>query len=307
MTESNDPQSSVSVVVVSDYEDGENKLWKTEELILTALANQDFQEPFEVLLVESEQFRHSVPQRLYDILPSLKIAFLEETQSAKLKDYGARISSGALVAVLEADCIPCSTWLRVLVEALRNHPEVSVASGRTTYGDHSTYKRALSLLDRGFDDFGRSSLTPYISNNGALYRRQVLEQFPYCEAITPFLSSRLRNQAMREAGYQFFFEPQAVMQHAIGGWDFVRDFRRNTGYSDMMSLSHRISYGEVIRLLMRRLRGEWHDCKRLGKQYLQWYDWPFVFVMLVASRFLEIPGMLDAIQKQEQIPKSAYR
>jgi len=65
------------------------------------------------------------------------------------------------------------------------------------------WRRCLSLVDRAFDDFRRARLTPHVSNNGALYRRHVLERFPYPEAATPFLSSRLRNRAMYEAGHHF--------------------------------------------------------------------------------------------------------
>lgn len=305
----NDPmasQPSISVVVVSDYEESRLKTWKEERSILEGLARQDIEEPIEVFLVENIKASESVPDSILGAFPNLKILFSKESESARLKDYGVSKTTGEYVAILEADCIPCREWLRVLADVLRNRPDISVVSGRTTYGQDNIFKRCLSLIDRGFDDLGAPGLTSQISNNGALYRRSVLEKIPYPDAATPFLSSRLRNQSIRHAGYLFFFEPRAVMQHAIGGWDFVRDFRRNTGYADMMS-NKKIQRSEVPKLLFWRLKREASDCMRLGFRYLRWYDWPLTIVLLLLARALEVPGMFDAIYGRGRIPGSSYR
>jgi hypothetical protein len=130
-----------------------------------------------------------------------------------------------------------------LVDVLRQRPDVSAVSGRTNYGNETAYRRALSLVDRSFDDLGGPGVAGSVSNNGALYRRSLLVRFPYPPAVTPFTSARLRAEAMRQAGHVFFFEPAAVTRHAIGGWDFIRDFRRHTGYSDICSVTRREGYG----------------------------------------------------------------
>lgn len=297
---------AISLVVVSDYEEGSLKTWKVERELLEALVNQDIEEPVEVCLVENKMFQASVPEDILRAYPNLKIFFSEELESAKLKDYGVSKTSGEYVAVLEADCVPCREWLRLLVAVLRERPDISVVSGRTSYGDDNAFKRSLSLIDRGFDDLGAAGITTFASNNGALYRHALLEQFTYPQSITPFLSSRLRKQVMRQSGHVFFFEPRAVMQHAIGGWDFVRDFRRNTGYADMMC-HNKTSLTEIPKLLCARLRSEFSDCMRLGARYLRWYDWPLVLFFLLLARILEIPGMLDAVSRRARIPQSSYR
>ncbi|MEM7348010.1 MAG: glycosyltransferase family A protein [Chloroflexota bacterium] len=297
----------VSVVIVSDYEASAVKSWKVEERMLKAFAAQTFDEPFEVLLIDNEQYQENVPTHLYDIIPNLKIVFSNETQSAHLKDYGVKLSSGALVAVLEADAPPCEKWLQTLVEALRLNPNVAVTTGRTSYGNENTYKRVLNLLDRSFDDLGKPGITPYISNNGAVYRREILEQFPYPDAATPFLSSRLRNWVIREAGHKFYFHPDAVTFHEIGGWGFIVDVRRNMGYSDMNTFANEISYSAIPGLMKRRIKKELSYCKRLGKQYLRQWDWPLFIILAPIIPFLEVPGMLDAIHKKKEIPNTAYR
>ena len=296
----------ISVVVVSDYEAESEKTWKDEVQILHFLAKQDLKEAFEVILVENDSAKGSVPDELRKIYPHLRIVFSNESQSAKLKDDGVRQAKADYVAVLEADCLPNPEWLSSLYSALQQNKDFSVASGRTTYGDGTMYQRCLSLLDRSFDNPGHPGETIHISNNGALYRRLILEKFPYPEAVSPFQSSRLRIKNLREAGHRFYFEPKAVMRHAIGGIHFIRDFRRNTGYADMMEHSPK-KYSEIPRLLWKRFNNEYSDSLRLGPQYLKWHDCPLLISLSLLVPFLGIPGMFDAINERDNIPYSSYR
>lgn len=297
---------TVSVVIVSDFEDNPQRLWRTERSLLEALARQDFREPFEVILVESERYRDEIPRDLPMICPRFRIVYSAETQSAKLKDVGVSWATAELVAVLDADCLPNEAWLRVLVTVLRERTDVSAVSGRTHYGEETSYRRALSLVDRSFDDLGRPGLTPRVSTNAALYRHSLLTRFPYPESATPFGSAILRMQAMARAGdVRFFFEPAAVVRHAIGGWDFIRDFRRHIGYVDMMSDPAR-RLRSIPRLLWWRFSLHGRDCLRLGRSYLRWYDWPLAVAILAATPFLQVPGMLDAWRERDAIPRTSF-
>jgi hypothetical protein len=96
------------------------------------------------------------------------------------------------------------------------------------------------------------------------------------------------------------------MRHAIGGFDFIRDFRRNTGFADMKRRERR-GRRHIPRLLLHRLGSEFSLCMRLGTAYLRWYDWPLVIVLLALARCLEVPGMLDALRGADEIPESSYR
>jgi hypothetical protein len=298
--------AAISVIVVSDFEDRLERSWRNERRILDGLARQDIREPFEVLLVENGRHRSAVPPDLVDICPRSRIVFSPATQSAPLKDFGVIQAEAELVAVFEADCVPDPSWLRVLVGVLREREDLWAASGRTIYGNESMLRRVLSLLDRAFDDLGRPGVTGSVSNNAALYRRSLLQKFPYPPAVTPFTAARLRTDAMREAGHVFFFEPAAVVRHAIGGWDFIRDVRRHIGYSDMFCHPRR-GLSSIPSLLWRRRRREFGDCLRVGSTYLRWYDWPLAAALMVVLPALELFGMLDALRGRPSIPRTSYR
>lgn len=299
-------EANISIVVVSDYEGKKVKTWKDEKKILSALAEQDFNGNYPVYLVENEMAKDSVPNELYEIYPDLKIIFSPEIQSSKLKDIGVQHTTSEYVAVFEADCQPNIIWLRVLYNILNNNPNISVVSGRTGYGENTMYKRVLTVLDRSFDHLGKADVTTHISNNGALYRRNILEKYPYPDILSPFLSSRMRTHSMLQDGIQFYFDPQAFMHHAIGGISFIYDFRRNTGFADMMKQSD-IRYSKIPYLLWKRSKREVHDCLRVGSKYLKWYDWPFLLFFILLAPSLQIPGMIEAVQGKKAPSNTAYR
>lgn len=296
----------LSVIVVSDYGDPAERSWADERNILQALAAQDIRQPFEVLLVENESMRDKVPSDLSGIVPDLKMVFFNSDRSSALMNQAIRHTSGKLVALMEADCIPDPGWLRKLVVTLNNYPEISVVSGRTTYGNNTMIERCLSLLHRGFSDLGYSGLTKHISNNGALYRREVLERFPYPETITPFLSSWRRKNRIKKDGHLLFFERSAGMIHALEGWRFIVDLHRNRGYAAMM-IDSQTAYSKIPWLLIKSLLTECSSLYRLGKKYLHYYDLLPALALMVILPFLEIPGMLDAIKGRDHIPGTVYR
>jgi hypothetical protein len=298
----------ITVVVVSDFEASDDKTWKDELSMAAALAAQDIVVPFDVVMVESETHRDAtLPEALFAALPELKILYGPSERSADLKDHGVAQVETEWVAVLEADATPEPDWLRRLYDAALAHPEYDVICGRTYYGEETSWRRALNLLDRSFDDQGVDAPSAHISNNGALYRTSVLKAFPYPDAATPFLSSRLRNEKMLAAGHRTFMVREARMRHAIGDIRFVWDVRRHTGYSDMGSLVKRPGLSRVPILTFWRMRHDLRNAKRVGGRYLRAGDWPLYAGLFVVARVPETWGMVESSIGQHRFKGSAYR
>lgn len=299
-------ENLLSVVMVSDFEAGEEKTWQDEIALVRALAEQDIQQPVEVVLVESESLRsQAVPRVLYDYLPELKLHYCDSEKSSVLKDYGVSVSQGRYIAVLESDCIPSRNWLRLLLAAVSDD-KFDIASGRTWYGDETSYRRVLNLLHRSWDDLGYSCESVHISNNGAMYSRAVLTRFPYPDGVTPFVSADERNDRIRKAGYRFYFERTVAMRHAIGGLSFIWDYQRNKGHQRMMT-HHRLTCKAVIKLMFLRLKKVFWLSSKFGSEYLRWYDWPLLFLIAPYELVPFTVGMIDALKQVDQIPGSAYR
>jgi hypothetical protein len=242
---------------------------------------------------------------LHDAFPGAQIVYFDSERSAQLKDYGVSLCTTEWVAVLEADAAPEPGWLRALLDAAAAHPDYDVFTGRTYYGADSSWKRALNVLDRSFDDPGSSRATCHISNNGALYRTDVLRRFPYPDAGSPFLSSRMRNHRIFQAGHRAYFERKALTRHAIGGLDFVMEFRRHTGFADMLS-GGSPSLAKIPLHLAWRIRKELGSIVRVHRDYLYWYDWPLVLALFCFARVPETLGMLTALSERG-FERTAYR
>lgn len=164
----------------------------------------------------------------------------------------------------------------------------------------------MNLLHRSWYDHGRSCETSYVSNNGAVYKREILEKYPYPNAVTPFISAEIRNQKIYQAGHRFYYERAVTMRHAIGGWSFVWDLQRNKGHQKMSSYAP-VTFSVIPKLLVSQLKENMRLCRRHGKGYLRWYDWPLLLFSMFFSLIPFSLGMVDAVNNVESIPGSAYR
>jgi hypothetical protein len=88
---------AISVVIVSDYGAGRDGAWADIRKTLAALAAQDFEEPVEFILCESEEFREDLPADLSGSpLADLKILFVRGHSAYDLKNAAA--ASGQFLA-----------------------------------------------------------------------------------------------------------------------------------------------------------------------------------------------------------------
>jgi hypothetical protein len=306
------PHPRLAVIVVSDYAAGGTKDWDDERGALAALARQDIGEPFDIILVENDGLRSSVPADLLEIAPRARVVFDPATRSAQLKDAGVRAAGALLLAVMEADCTPARDWLRRLVETMDAVREADVVSGRTTYGHATAPRRVFALLDRAFMDLGAVGPVPHICNNGALYRRAVLEAHPYGVEPSPFVSAEMRRRAMLAAGVRTWFNPEAVMIHRFSGIGFIADLRANAG---LQAARTRVLLGKPPRPRARaylsifaiHMRADLRNARRVGRDYLRPLDWPLWAAMLPVVRALELPGVVRGLRGEAAVPGTSYR
>lgn len=304
----------ISVIVVSDYVTGENKFCD-EFRMMRALAVQDIAEPFEIILAESDKHEAAFPEKLLGMAPDTRVVFLPHTNSSALKDAALAFTKGTLVAVFEADAVPRKNWLRLTAGILDRHPGAGAVSGRTIYGENSALKRAAGLIDRGYLEERQAGPVLFVCNNGALYRRELLERFPYQAEQNPFVSGRLRNEAMRNAGVKFLFRPDAVSVHEFDGLSFLREARRNQGFSDarvayLARGKNLMAAGRLclhLSLSWNRLSWDFHNCRKAAPGFIYWRDWPLVLLLILIYRWVEWPAASLALRGRENLPSTPYR
>jgi hypothetical protein len=306
----------VSVVIVSDYASGETRGWDQLRAALSALARQDFEGPAEFLLAECADSEQQIPPDVNAILPSLKIVLSSASSSYGLKNEGVRSASADIVALLDADCIPDSDWLRQLVDAMRRHPDVVAVTGSTVYAGRRLSERVLGLLSRAYLDAGRTKSTRSMSTHNAGFRRTAYLAHPLPTDAGPF-ASRLQSEAILRSGGRLLFEPRMRVAHDCAGWAGEGDLRRNTGYGTTIvrlrdrsapyAWLARLGYASIPLFVIAKILSSWSDCLRCGRRYgVRWYELPVALCLAAVVRVMEIPGMIRAFRGQE-ITKTAYR
>ena len=308
------PVLPVSLIVVSDYlgDDSDDEL----ERSLDAYAGDPLGVPDEIIVMIPEGGNPAGKCALEErqIADGRISCHTHPTdQSSQLKDAGLAYCRNALVAVAEADCLPEPGWLRKLTDAIQNDPSIEVISGRTIYGRESMLKRVMALMDRGFierrDPGGRII---HASNNGALYRRAVLERYKYESGTGPFVSAHRRQHEMVRDGVRMAIEPAAVSVHAFGGWRFLWDVRRNKGYQfARMEMSRKASRraGPGLALLATAIswKSDFRTAVAVGGQYCRWTDWPLFAAMMLLVRIPEFLGALSADDPDTFKASTSYR
>lgn len=305
-TDPNDHKVDVSVIVVSDYAAGGAKGWDDIRTAVAALARQDFGEPAEFLLVESERFRSELPPELASALPGLRVHFVPDYASYALKNEAVRMASGEFVAVLDADCIPEPSWLRRLVATLRAHPTAAAVSGKTVYPDVAFSSRVCALLARSYPDPGRAGHTCFISANNCVFRRAAYQSHPLPTSIGTF-SSRLQSEALLRDGWDLLFDPEIQVTHDFEGWGMEADVRRNAGHGTIATRlqDSTLPWARLARLgrvsipviVAGKIFDSWKDCVRCGQSYgVRWFQLPAAMFVSIAVHLLEVPGMMRAYE-----------
>jgi glycosyltransferase involved in cell wall biosynthesis len=295
---SEDP--AVSILLVSDYGGASSEDWDYLRATLRSLAAQSFDEPVEVLLVDSAPPGQQTPADVLSILPSLR-AIRGETNTAALLNDGARAAKSDLVVLLDSDCKTSAGWLGAAVEAMRAHPEAAAASGPTAYEGRSFRNRVLAALSRSFLDPGRPGPTRFVSSNNAIFRRDALLAHPLKD-LPRTLALRMQSEEIRLAGGRFYFEPRMAVEHRFEGWPMERRIRRHVGYRTIKvrQLNPAVPYAWLLKLgllsipvfVVARTLDSWWDCLRAGRHYrIRWFELPAAFAIAILVHLMEIGGM----------------
>jgi hypothetical protein len=307
---------TLSVIVVSDYAAGEEKSWEDLRRALRAWAEQEGMPAEEFLLVESSRFKGRVPEDVVAAVPNMRILYVDAESSYELKNRAVEAATGDWLAIVDADCIPRRSWLRVLRAAIAEHPAAAAVSARTLYPGRSRMERLLGLLSRSYLDPGRRGPTRFISGNAAAFRRDVYQRHPLPVGMGAF-ASRIQSEAFLREGAALLFDPELVVVHDFEGWPMERDIRRNHGYSTVITRlrDDRLPYARLIRIgipaipliMAGKTFDSVRDCLRCFRHYnVKLHELPLALGLTVVTHALEVPGMWQAF-RGEAIVGSQYR
>ena len=306
----------LSVLVVSDYAAGREKSWEDLRRALRAWAGQEGRSADEFMLVESSRFKGQIPNDVSEMVPNMRILYIDADSSYELKNRAAEAATGDWLVIVDADCIPQRQWLQMIRATIAKHPAAAAVSAKTMYPGRSRMERVLGLLSRSYLDPGRPGPTRFISGNAACFQREVYRRHPLPVGLGAF-ASRIQSEAFLRDNETLLFNPELVVVHDFEGWPMERDIRRNHGYSTVITRlrDDRLPYARLVRagvmaipfIVAGKTLDSVRDCLRCYRQYnVKLYELPLALALTVVTHLLEIPGMLTAY-RNHTMGATAYR
>ncbi len=297
----------VTLVIVSDYEPGP-KTWADEDAAIRRYTLDDLGRPAEIIVAASTKDQATPPPDWSDLPSDIRVIYDESEKSSVLKDAAAAEARHDLIAVIEADCIGLPGWLKTLYDKMMSDQAIDVVSGRTMYAPTSALRRVAGCLDRAYlEQRGPDGRALHVSNNGALYRRAVLDTHKYGDAASPFVSATRRNWRLGAAGVVREFTPEAVQYHEFGGWGFAFDVRRNKALKHYLTDGmHNGRFGR-IRTVLRCVRSDLSAIYRSFGGFCRPWDLPLALIFIIAVIPAEWRGATMANDGLELVEGSSYR
>lgn len=185
---------------------------------LEALANQTFDRPWEVLLVDNggEDDLAAAIAPFKDRLPGLRIVMATDARgSAHARNVGARAARGEVLLFADADDVVGAGWLAAMVEALKRHAFVACRMDFEKLNPGGEGRSRNSIQQQGLQAYTYPKFLPHAAGGTLGVRRAVHE------AVGGFDTSLLRLQdtdycwRIQLAGFELVFVPDAVVHYRL--------------------------------------------------------------------------------------------
>lgn len=143
-------------------------------LALHALARQDIDEPYEIIVCIEEGTE--LEKDIARVLPKVRFAACEpKAGPGGGRNAGIDGARGEVLAFTDADCLVERTWLRGLVEAVRSRDGGLVRGWRQMYHVWSPVARAVQFTEEGTARPMDPRIVPTVSGANMAVSRQLLE------------------------------------------------------------------------------------------------------------------------------------
>lgn len=189
---------------------------------LQRIDEQNYGGPIEVVVVDSGSTDETV-KIATDF--GAKIVHIQKSEFTfgRSLNFGCEASSGELLVLLSAHCIPCNeNWLQALVQPLIEE------TSEYSYG-RQIARRGVSKFSEGMvfsKYYPTHSMTPqmgYFCNNAnSAIRRQTWKQFRFSETLTGLEDMELAKRLVNSGGSVSYVAPSVVEHIHEEGWDRIK-------------------------------------------------------------------------------------
>jgi GT2 family glycosyltransferase len=239
--------------------------------------------------------------------PMVRVVLASTPNYFAAKNAGVEAATGAVVALVDADCVPQPGWLAALLAPFAD-PRVDVVAGQTRYDGPTLAARTFSVPDFATVIATPSGASGFNVNNVA-YRRDRFLAEPLDARIRRNGGCYFQYHALRARGARIVYAPDAVIRHGLDvhGLGFVRKhFERGFDGTAVYRLDtrrvlrgsawvQRLGPAALPGLAARRLLADWirlvRDRRQMGVGTLAL---PYYAGVVAMTRSIELAGGVAA-------------
>lgn len=213
----------------------------TIEPVLTALRNQSYRKPYEIILVDSSV--DNTPKIVRSKFPDIKYIHLaQKTDPGTARNFGLKESSGEIILFIDSDCVAQVDWIEKLV-TLHEKTNHAAIGGAVFNGNNPKNNVAWAGYMAEFREFipeRGERLVSHIPTCNISYKRHYLEELGgfnpnyYPQEDLDF------NYRLINSGATILFNPEALVSH-----------NHRTTLTDFVQ--HQINIGRITSTMLRIL------------------------------------------------------
>ncbi|MCA9775299.1 MAG: glycosyltransferase family 2 protein [Candidatus Eremiobacteraeota bacterium] len=171
-----------------------------------------------------------------DDLPQVQLVEVSDSTYFTMKDEGARLAKGDVVAMLDSDCVPSTKWAESI--AARIQQGADAVGGRTRYDSSQPFSTVFNFFNFGYIHNDSQGLANSFLPNNVAFRREVYLDNPYDLTIRRSGAAHILCQQLKSRGYNVLYEPGMSAIHNSYGIGDELLMRVKSGY-DVVNLSLR--------------------------------------------------------------------
>ena len=192
---------------------------------LEGIRIQDFNKPFELIVVESgndpevKQIMDSFPNAILISSPVL-------LNRAAARNVGAKKASSDFLVFLDADCVPSSNWISEMYSSIKNNYEIVVGAIINLYPFHPVAS-VDNLLQ--FPDFQKrrssNNISHFSGTNFGITKQLFIEVDGYNDELILGEDIIFSESAINKCKDKIYFNKEMIVKHA--GRKGFKDFKKH--------------------------------------------------------------------------------
>lgn len=179
---------------------------------LQAVTQQHFDEPYEVIVVDSSN--DATPEMIRQYFPQVKlIHFDTQTDAGTARNTGIQYAQGEIICLIDSDCIADPNWLRTIDEAHKN--DYAAVGGSILNGNPESFVGWTGYFAefREFFPFHPKQFMTNIPTCNISYKRRVFDRYGMFPDDFYPQEDLVFNQRLYQHGDTILFDPTIKVAH----------------------------------------------------------------------------------------------